>query len=343
VNWRRLVLLIAVFVLVNVAQVAPSSAAVSSLDSGTLVGAGDSLMAPLVVEWGSGFTNTTGNPVNYAATTSSTGILDAQEGIVDFAGVDYPMTAAQVSACSGCSTIPWILTAVGITFNLPGVKSVKLTGKLLAQIFTGAITNWDDRRIERINKGITLPNLAITVVTNSQPSGETEALTTYLSDVDPKWAARVGHGPMVTFPTGRAEAGDDSVITEVSSVTGSIAYVGVSALVAKNLPAAEILNRAGAYEAPDGPNIESAGLAVHSVAAPFADLSIVDPPRSLGAAYPISMFTYAIVPQPNSDAAVVKAFIELCLTTGQQYGTRLGFMPLPGVVRSFAASEANKL
>ena len=311
--------------------------------SGTLSGAGSTLVAPLEAEWASGFQNKTGNTVSYQAVGSGTGISDISSRLVDFGASDAPLTPSQASGCHGCTQIPWALSATGVGYNVPGVgNKLKLTGPTIAKIYLGQITNWDNPAIKKSNPGARLPNLTITRIYRSDGSGDTYAFTNYLSDVSGAWKSKVNYATSVSFPGGVGGKGNSGVTALLQSTRGGIAYISVSYLIAHSLPAAAVQNSAGKYEFPNLSAIENAAAVVKRVPS-NNELHIVDPPKSAKIAYPISTFTYVIAPTAPKQAGLLKSFINYDLTTGEHFGASLDFAPLPKVVLSADKKAAGRL
>ncbi len=310
----------------------------------TLNGAGSTLVAPLEAEWAQGFDNKYHDTVNYNAVGSGTGITDITNRIVDFGASDAPLTPSQAAACKDCVQIPWALSATGVGYNVPGAGSkLKLTGPTLAGIYLGQITNWDSSAIQKSNPGVKLPNLKITPIFRSDGSGDTYAFTNYLSAVSKTWSSSVGYATSVQFKAGVGAKGNSGVASQLEATQGGIAYVAVSYLIANKLNAAAIQNAAGKYEYPNLANIENAASQVTKVPA-HNDIHIVDPSKKAKIAYPISTFTYAIVPQSgNKQASFLKAFISYAITTGQKAGPSLDFAPLPKVVLAADKKTINSL
>jgi phosphate transport system substrate-binding protein len=313
----------------------------AAMAAGTLNGAGSTLVAPLESEWASTFQNKTGNVVNYTAVGSGTGITDISHRLVDFGASDAPLSPSQASACNNCVQIPWALSATGVGFHINGIgNKLNLTGPVLAKIYLGQITNWDDPAIKSLNKGVKLPNLTITPIYRSDGSGDTYAFTNYLSDVSSTFKSQVGYATSVSFPHGVGQKGNSGVTAALEATNGGIAYIAVSYLIAHKLPGAAVKNAAGKFEYPNLKNIESAAQTVKHV--PSNDeLHIVDPPKSAKIAYPISTFTYVIVPRGAQQGALLKQFIRYALTTGQHYGAALDFAPVPKVVLKAAKSAVS--
>jgi phosphate transport system substrate-binding protein len=319
------------------------STAAASAASGTLNGAGSTLVAPLEAEWASAFNSKTGNTVNYNPVGSGTGIADISSGTVDFGASDAPLSPSQAAGCHSCIQIPWALSATGVGYNVPGAgRKLHLTGPLLAQIYLGQITNWNNSAIAKVNKGVHLPNLKITPVFRSDGSGDTYAFTNYLSQISGAWKSKVGLGTSVSFPTGASGKGNSGVTAVLQGTPGSVAYIAVSYLIAHQLPAVAVQNRAGKFEYPNLSNIENAAAVVKHVPGSGA-LSIVNPPKSAKIAYPISTFTYVIAPTTAPQRGLLKSFVQYALGAGHAFGANLDFAPLPKVVVKSDKTAAGRL
>ncbi len=308
---------------------------VASASAAGLTGAGSTLVAPLMANWINGFEIKEGIPVKYGSVGSGAGISQITARTVDFGASDAPLTPEQAAACNGCVQIPWGLSAVGIGYNLPGVKkgALKLSGPVLAGIYFGKITKWNDPKIKKLNPGLKLPGLTITPVFRTDGSGTTYAFVRYLSKISPAWRSSVGYATSVQFPTGVGGKGNSGVTSVVTKTPGSIGYIEASYIIAAGLGAAGVENKAGNFEYPNLKNIEAAAAVVKSVP-PNNELTISDPPKKASTAYPISTFTYAIVPHNAPQKAFVQQFVKYCVTIGQKYGAALDFAPLPSVVKS---------
>jgi phosphate transport system substrate-binding protein len=318
------------------------TATAASAQGGSLVGAGSTLMAPLMARWSQDFQAKNGISVTYGAVGSGAGIAQITARTVDFGASDAPLTPAQASSCNGCVQIPWALTATGIAYRLDGVRSLKLTGPVLAQIYMGQIKSWNDRRIKRINKGVRLPNLAITPAFRSDGSGDTYAFTDYLSRVSGTWKRSIGFSTQVSFPTGVGGKGNDGIAAVVSSTNGSLGYISASYIIAHGLKAAALQNRAKRFVFPNLSNIKAAGKAIKRVPA-NNEMHIVNPTKKRKKAYPLSTFSYAIVPLSSPKAALLKRLIGYATTSGQRFGPALDFSPIPKIVLKAAQRTANRL
>jgi phosphate transport system substrate-binding protein len=306
-----------------------------------LRGAGSTLVAPIVSEWAAAFQTATGNEIQYSSLGSDTGVIEVTDGIVDFGASDAPLTAEQQSACTtaapkSCLTIPWALSAVGIGYNVPGIGSgLKLNGSVLAAIYRGAITNWDNAAIRELNQTLKLPKLAIAPITQSGFDG-TYMFTSFLSAVSSEWASR--YGVTGDFPVGIKAGGNAAVATKVKDTKGAIGYMSGSYLLSSGITTAQIENAAGHFEYPNPNAIADAAATVSRV--PATGISIVDPPKSQTIAYPISGFSYAIVPKsPPQNAPELKTWLSFCVTTGRSFGFTLDFVRIPKLVQYAAEAR----
>ncbi len=325
-----------------VASSAMASSAMAANTNGALTGAGSTLVAPLMANWASDFEARHSISVTYGAVGSGAGITQITNRTVDFGASDAPLTAAQASACNNCAQIPWGLTATGIAFHLDGVKHLNLTGKILARIYLGQVHNWNDKAIAKVNPGVKLPNLGITPVYRSDGSGDTYAFTDYLSRVNAQFKSQVGNATAVQFPKGVGGRGNDGVTAVVGSTNGTIAYISASYIIAHGLSVAKLQNNAGKFVYPNLKNIAAAASVVKSVPA-NNELHIVNPPKSVPLAYPLSTFTYAIVPHNGAKASSVRLFVLYAMGIGQKFGAALDFAPIPGVVYQAGLKTVNTL
>jgi phosphate transport system substrate-binding protein len=328
--------LLAILIAVGGTVGGTAAVATASASAAGLSGAGSTLVAPLMTNWINGFEIKEGIPVKYAAVGSGEGIKAITKGTVDFGASDAPLNAEQAAACSGCVQVPWALSATGIGFNIPGVKKLNLSGKVLAGIYFGTITNWNDPKIAKLNPKTKLPNLTITPIYRSDGSGDTYAFTNFLSKISPAWKSEVGYETTVGFKAGVGAKGNAGVTATVAKTSGAIGYISASYLIAAgSLGVAAVENKAGNFEFPNLKNIESAASTVKSLPASNT-ISITNPPAKAAEAYPISTFTYAIVPHSAPQKQFLQQFLTYDITKGQIYGAALDFAPLPKVVAAAA-------
>jgi phosphate transport system substrate-binding protein len=294
----------------------------------TLVGAGSTLVAPLLTKWQGEYSSTYGVTITYGAIGSGGGIQGITDRTVDFGASDAPLTSSQASACTGCVQIPWALAATTLSYNLPGLtKPLRLSGAVIAGMYLGTITKWNDPRIRALNPGVTLPALSVRVFRRSDGSGDTYAFTDYLSSVSPAWASKVGTATSVNWPTGTGESGNSGVAQAILATRGAIGYVAIGQAVGSKLTYAAVENAAGQFVKPSTSSIAAAAATAHFASDNSAP--IVNPPASAPNAYPISTFTYVIVATSSSKLAALKKFVDYAVTTGQNDATALEFAPLP--------------
>jgi len=305
-------------------------------------GAGATFPYPIYAKWADAYKKETGNGLNYQSIGSGGGIKQITARTVAFGASDAPLTPEQAGACNSCVQIPWALTATGVGFKIPGVKKLNLTGPILASIYFGKITKWNDPKIKALNPGVKLPGLTITPVFRSDGSGDTYAFTSYLTKVSPAWKKEVGSSTSVQFPKGVGAKGNSGVTSTVTSTDGSIGYISASYLIAAGLGAAALQNKAGKFELPNLKNIESAASYVTHLSNANT-VNITDPPAKASIAYPLSTFTYAIVPHNAPQKGFLQQFLNYAVTLGQKYGAALDFAPLPKVVSTAAKSAIGSL
>jgi phosphate transport system substrate-binding protein len=306
-----------------------ASFAAASSTSGSLKGAGSTFVFPLVSQWQANYKNA---QITYGSVGSGAGIAAITARTVDFGASDAPLTKDQASACKGCEQIPWALSSTSIPYHVPGVAyGLKLTGKILANIYLGHITKWNASAIKKINPGVNLPDLKITPVYRSDGSGTSWNFTDYLSRVSPEWKSKIGVGTQPSFPTGIGGKGSSGLAGVVSRTDGAIGYVDEAYSLKNGFKVAKIQNRAGKFQLPGLRGIKAAAATITRVPK-SGELSIVNPPKSQKLAYPICTFTYVIVPLKSNKAATIKQFVSWAITGGQKYAPPLQFYPLPKIV-----------
>ncbi|HLH64231.1 MAG TPA: phosphate ABC transporter substrate-binding protein PstS [Solirubrobacteraceae bacterium] len=292
-------------------------------------------MAPLVSEWQPVYDTKFGVAITYGAIGSGGGIEQATARTVNFGASDAPLTSSQEASCK-CLEIPWALAAVAIAYHVNGVPNhLHFTGPVLADIWLGKIKRWNDPAIQALNPGVKLPSTPIVPVHRTDGSGDTFAFTNYLSKISPQFKSQIGNAVLVNWPGGIGGKGNSGVGGALSATNGAIAYITLAYVVENNFDYGLVQNAAGRYISPGIPSIEAAAAAFPTVpTGGMQGVSITDPPASAPTAYPISTFTYVLVPPGNSPAVVsaLKAFIDWAITSGQPLGAKLEFAPLPSAV-----------
>ena len=309
---------------------AGSAVAASAASAASITGAGSTLVAPLEAEWQSNWGSSTGNSVTFSAVGSGTGMTDLTSGQVNFGASDAPLSAYPNLNTSNLVQIPWALTATALGYNLPGIHTLKLSGPVLAEIFTGQITTWNNPAIAALNKGESLPGTTITPVFRSDGSGDSFAFTSFLSDVSSTFRSKIGAGIQPSFgPPDVGAKGNLGVTTTVQNTAGAIGYISASYLIAHSIPAAEVENAAKRFEYPNLPEIEAAASIIKTVPS-NNQVTIVNPPKKVKNGYPISTYTYAMAPLNSSVGSTLQAFFNYAISaSGQQYGPALDFAHLP--------------
>ncbi len=344
---RAIVLAAAVVSLAGLAIFAgQTQTAAAKPSAGSLVGTGATFPFPLISKWIPAVDNALGINITYTATGSGAGIAQITARTVDFGASDAPLSPDQLSACKSCVVIPWALAGMAVMYNVPGLsKRLVLNGPVLANIYLGNITTWNAGAIRALNPGVTLPSTKITVVYRSDGSGSTYAFTNYLSAISPQWKNRVGTNTSVNFPTGTGARGSSGVAGVVKSTEGALTYADAAYAVQNKIGFALIKNRAGGNALPGIRGVTKALCDVPNKVTALTQLKIVDPPKKCGKqAYPISTFTYVIVPTSSGDkAADLRKFVYWTVTAGQKFGPPLFFVPLPKAVNAFIYREIKKI
>ncbi len=328
------------------AAVAGQAHASSSAKKDTqLVGTGATFPFPLISKWIPEVARAYGINVTYSPTGSGAGIAGITARTVDFGASDAPLSSQQLTDCKGCVVIPWALAAVSIPYNLPGLNGrLHLNGATLANIYLGSITSWNDPAINSLNPKLTLPDTKITPVYRSDSSGTTFAYTAYLSAVSGQFSRRVGNNTSVNFPTGVGARGSSGVAGVVKNTPGALTYVDAAYSIQNKLQFAMIQNRAGRFTTPGLRGITQAVSTLPKKITSPAQLRIVDPPKAAGKlAYPITTFTYVILPTSTAKAADLRKFVYWAVTQGQKFAPPLFFVPLPTSVKAYAYRELAKV
>jgi len=297
-------------------------------------GAGATFPYPIYSKWFSDYHNLhKAAMINYQSIGSGGGIRQLLDQTVDFGASDAPMTDEQLSkAKSKVLHVPTVLGAVVLTFNLPELqnKTLKLTGPLIAKIFLGTITKWNDPALVAVNKGAPLPNKPILVVHRSDGSGTTAVFSDYLSKVDETWKNEVGAGPALKWKTGLGGKGNEGVTGLIKQTPGSIGYTELTYANTNKLSVATVVNKSGKEIIPSTDTVSKAAKGyLKDMPADFR-ISITNSPEK--DAYPISSFTYLLVYENMGDKAKAKtlnAFMKWAITTGQKSASHLSYAPLP--------------
>src|SRR5439155_16337869 len=269
--------------------------------------------------------------INYQSIGSGGGIRQVTAGTVDFGASDGPMSDEQLaSAKVKIIHLPTVLGAVVPAYNIPGFKGeLKFTPEVIAGIYLGRITSWNDPAIAKINPGVSLPNQGIIVVHRSDGSGTTYIFSDYLSKVSNEWRDSVGKGTSVKWPTGLGAKGNEGVAGMVRQMEGAFGYVELIYALQNNISFGPVKNAAGSFVKASLESTTAAAASVKTMPADFR-VSITNP--SGKDAYPISSFTWLLVPAEWADAGKEKAFVDFLnwmVDKGQTMTSALQYAPLP--------------
>jgi len=303
----------------------------------SVTGAGATFPYPMYSKWFDEYHKKNANlEINYQSIGSGGGIRQVTEGTVDFGATDGPMNDEQIKAYQdkhGFAILhfPTVLGADVPTYNIPGVDvELSFTQEAIAGIFLGTITKWNDPAITGSNKGVSLPANDIVVVHRSEGSGTTYIWTDYLSKISDEWKTKVGKGASVNWPVGLGGKGNEGVTGTIKNTPNSFGYVELIYAIQNKMPYGRVKNSSGAFVKADLASVTAAAAAaVKSMPDDFR-VSITDAPGKT--AYPISSFTWLLVPAKFSDANkrdAIKGFVKWMLADGQNYTEALSYAKLP--------------
>jgi phosphate transport system substrate-binding protein len=298
----------------------------------TLNGAGATFPYPIYSKWFSEYNKLHPDiQINYQSIGSGGGIRQVLNGTVDFGASDGPMSDEQLKeAKTKILHIPTVLGADVPAYNIPGVAGeIKFTQEVLANIFLGKITSWNDPALVKANPGLNLPNQPIIVVHRSDGSGTTYIFTDYLSKISEEWKTTVGKGTSVKWPIGLGGKGNEGVAGQIRQLPGSIGYIELIYALQNNIPYGSVKNAAGNFERASLGGVTEAAGSVKSMPADFR-VSITNAPGK--DAYPISSFTWLLIPVQAKDAnkgKILTDFLNWMLTDGQKMTGQLSYAPLP--------------
>ena len=303
----------------------------SAAQAQKLTGAGATFPYPIYSKWFTEYSNAhAGVQVNYASIGSGGGIAQVTKGLVDFGASDMPMTDDMLkSSPVKLIHFPTVLGAVVPVFNVPGVSDLRFSPDVLADIYLGKINNWNDPRIAKDNAGVHLPDQKIIVVHRSDGSGTSFIWTDYLSKVSSDWANGPGKGTAPSWPVGVGGKGNEGVAGLVRQLPGAIGYVELIYALQNNISYGGIRNAAGNWVKGSIEGVTEAAASVKSMPADFR-VSITNAPGANS--YPISSFTYLLIPVSGSNAAnraVLKDMLSWIVKSGESEVSALSYAPLP--------------
>ena len=317
-----------------------ASVATSAL-AADITGAGATFPYAVYTKWAEAYKAKTGNEVNYQGIGSSGGVKQIKAKTVDFGGSDAPLKEDQLDDM-GLVQVPTVMGAVTIVVNLPGMPSgkLKLDGPTAAAIFGGTITKWNDPAIAKLNPGLALPNLPITVAHRSDGSGTTYVFTHYLARQSPTFLSSVGAGNTVNWPMNAVGGkGNPGVAANVQKIRGAIGYVDIADAMKNNMTFVALKNKAGNFIVPNQDAVadaaSGANFKVRGMAPDLLDQSHKN-------AWPITSATYMLAYEKGSDPVKSKGVVDFftwSLNNGQKMAEDLGFVPLPANVVKMVEAE----
>ena len=315
------------------AAIAATTFAGATLIAQQINGAGATFPDPVYQKWFAEYNKLHSSvQINYQPQGSGAGIKQVTSRTVFFGASDQPMTDEQLKAAPGrILHFPTVLGGVVPIYNIPGVKEeLKFTGPLLADIFLGKVTKWNDPAIAKVNAGVNLPNTDIVVVHRSDGSGTTFIFADFLGKVSPEWKKRVGVNNALNWPTGVGGKGSDGVTGQVKQTPGAIGYVELTFALANKLSYGSVQNAGGQFVRATTESVTAAAEAsAKQIPADFR-VSITNAPGN--AAYPMSSFTWLLLYEDAPDkkqAATMVEFLKWALTDGQKFAAPMGYAPLP--------------
>src|SRR5438552_14790985 len=313
-------------------------------------GAGATFPYPIYSKWFDEFHKTNSAQINYQSVGSGAGIKQVTEGTVDFGATDGPMNDDQIKAYrakngTGILHFPTVLGAVVPTYNVPGVNApLNFTPEALAGIFLGRVSKWNDPTIANANKGVNLPGNDIVVIHRSDGSGTTYIWTDYLSKVSGDWKDKVSKGTSVNWPVGLGGKGNEGVTGLIKQTPNSIGYVELIYAAQNKIPYGTVKNAAGEFVKADLASVSAAAAGALKTMPDDFRVSITNAPGKT--AYPISSFTWLLVPSKFSDASkrdAIKGFTQWMLGDGQNYAESLAYAKLPPEVVAREVKALSKI
>jgi len=298
-----------------------------------ITGAGATFPFPVYYKWAEGYKKATGVSLNYQSIGSSGGIRQINAKTVDFGATDAPVKGEDLDK-NGQVQFPAIIGGTVPVVNLDGFKpgELRITGPVMADVFLGNISKWNDPKLTALNPGKNLPNTEITIVHRADGSGTTFNWTDYLSTVSPEWLQRVGRGPAVKWPSPNSVGGkgNEGVAANVTRIKGSIGYVEYAYVKQNKMTFVQLQNKSGKYVSPDDLTFAAAADGADWFSVPGMGLSIVD--QRNPNAWPVSSASFIIMyknPEKKANSDEVLKFFDWAFKNGKKDALDLDYVPLP--------------
>ncbi len=307
------------------------AASATSAQAADITGAGATFVYPVMSKWSADYSTATGNKINYQSIGSGGGIAQIKAGTVDFGSSDKPLDSKELSE-AGLGQFPSVIGGVVPVVNIKGIApgKIQFTGPLLAEIFLGKITKWNDPQIVAVNAGVALPDALITVVHRSDGSGTTFNWVNYISKVSPEWKTKIGEGTSVQWPVGVGGKGNEGVAAYVKQIPGSIGYVELAYALQNKMTYGAVQNAAGKFVQPSRESFQAAAASADWKNAKDFYLIITNAPGE--GSWPIAATNFILMYKQPKDAARSKntlAFFKWALENGKAQAEALDFVPLP--------------
>jgi phosphate transport system substrate-binding protein len=315
----------------SLATIALAASLTTAAQAADITGAGATFVFPVMSKWSADYNAATGHRINYQSIGSGGGIAQMKANTVDFGSSDAPLTPVDLAA-SNLVQFPLVMGGIVPVVNLPGVQpgQIKFTGPLLADIYLGKVTKWNDPALTALNPGLALPDQRITVVHRSDGSGTTFNYVNYLAKVSPEWKAKVGEGTAVRWPVGVGGKGNEGVTAYVKQIKGSIGYIELSYALTNKVSYGQLQNAAGNFITPSNASIQAAAASAEWTKSKDFYLVVTNAPGEQ--AWPITATNFALLSKKPKNAEgnrQAREFFAWAYENGNQQATDLGYVPLP--------------
>ncbi|GAB2494419.1 phosphate ABC transporter substrate-binding protein PstS [Arenimonas alkanexedens] len=331
----------------SLATLALAAGLSTTAQAADITGAGATFVFPVMSKWSADYNQATGHRINYQSIGSGGGIAQMKAGTVDFGSSDAPLKPEDLAA-SNLVQFPLVMGGIVPVVNVVGVQpgQIRFTGPLLADIYLGKVSRWNDPTIAAVNPGLVLPDQRITVVHRSDGSGTTFNFVNYLSKVSPTWQTQVGEGTSVRWPVGVGGKGNEGVTAYVKQIKGAIGYIELSYALTNKVSYGQLQNAAGNFITPSDASIQAAAASAEWATSKDFYLVVTNAPGEQ--AWPITATNFALLstkPKNVENNRHAREFFAWAYANGAQQATDLGYVPLPAPlveqIKAYWASSLN--